>query len=471
MSYSEGNSYEEILARCLSDPRLTNIDKRVGSIIYDSLAPLCMELAEAYIKMDIMDIQTYLGTATGKNLDNRVYDNGLFRREATKAEVQGIFKKYQVDGNGNYVIVDGQRVLVDMDVPVGSRFTVPNNPNLTYIFKEKRNINDSIVNVLECEIEGSSGSSYSGTILPITPILNLVKAQIGQVITYGLDTETDDDLRARAIEYVNNVAFGGNIEDYRNRIGVLSGVGAVKVFPAYINPNQLVVSILPEEGEEMTPTLIANIGAAIRAVEGVGTLRELDFDGSVNISVLNQNYSPMDDTAIAVIQNEVDPRNIYKNVGAGNGNYIYDPVNDVYIEVEQGEGNFILIPASGNGYGIAPIGHRVLIMTPTEDTVNVQLVASVKATTTIEDQIPFITKAISDYIDDVRSGFSQYSVLEVKVSSIIAAIITSCPDVTNVTNVTIGSTEYGSTTDKVTYEDTAEQQFIPKLGSVSVTEG
>ena len=109
MSYSEGNSYEEILARCLSDSRLSDVDKRVGSIIYDALAPLCLELAEAYVKMDIMNDQDYLLTATGENLDRRVYDYGIIREEAVKTQKIGVFKAYQLNPDGSYVLVNNER--------------------------------------------------------------------------------------------------------------------------------------------------------------------------------------------------------------------------------------------------------------------------------------------------------------------------------------------------------------------------
>lgn len=43
-------TYEEILQRCLD--RISNtIDKRQGSIIYDALAPCCVELAQMYIEL------------------------------------------------------------------------------------------------------------------------------------------------------------------------------------------------------------------------------------------------------------------------------------------------------------------------------------------------------------------------------------------------------------------------------------
>ena len=97
MSYSDDNTFEKILNRCLANDRLVDVDKRVGSIIYDALAPVCLELAEAYVKMDILEEQTYLMTATGNNLDKRVYDYGISRKKATRPLRIAEFKQYKVD--------------------------------------------------------------------------------------------------------------------------------------------------------------------------------------------------------------------------------------------------------------------------------------------------------------------------------------------------------------------------------------
>ena len=64
MSFSENNSFDDIMRRCLNNQLLNNVDKRVGSMIYDAMAPLALELAEAYAKMDIMLAQTFFMTAT-----------------------------------------------------------------------------------------------------------------------------------------------------------------------------------------------------------------------------------------------------------------------------------------------------------------------------------------------------------------------------------------------------------------------
>lgn len=472
MSYSDGNSYEEILARCLSSERLTNIDKRPGSIIYDALAPLCLELAEAYIQMDIMNDQSYLLDADGENLDRRVYDYGIVRNESVKTQKIGIFKCYQIDENtGDYVIVNGEKQLVDMDVPIGSRFSVPNNADIVFVMKEKRLISGVLKNIIECESGGSLPNTYSGTILPITPILNLVKAEAGNTVVSGEDRESDEELRQRAIEHLNYIAFGGNIEDYIEKVDSIQGVAAVKVFPAYIDPKQVVLAI--KTNSEAPTEQVSNMAEVLRVhskyryvgtgngdyeltkdendklvYEQVGegetgdyesisssveitNIRQPEFDGSVKISVLGTGFVPMSAEAIAEIQEAVDP-----------------PDN------------------SGNGYGIAPIGHYVTVVTPTESTLAVQIWVTVGANTTLADETDGIKQAIIDYVNSVRAQFAQDVTLEVTVSGVITVVRNNCPNVTDVVLVEFNGQE-GVT--KVVYTDTAENQYIPKTLASNIT--
>ena len=133
MSYSDDNSFEKIMDRCLGNKILENVDKRQGSIIYDALAPICLELAEAYVKMDIMEEQTFLTTATGINLDKRAFDYGLSRTPATNALRIAEFKKYKMDSDGNFVHDDkGNKILIDMDITEGARFTLPEDSSITF---------------------------------------------------------------------------------------------------------------------------------------------------------------------------------------------------------------------------------------------------------------------------------------------------------------------------------------------------
>ena len=82
-NYSTNNSFNDILERLLANVD-DSLDKRQGSIIYDALAPAAAELAQCYIALDVYTDQTYLLTATGKNLDNRAVDYGVTRNIATR---------------------------------------------------------------------------------------------------------------------------------------------------------------------------------------------------------------------------------------------------------------------------------------------------------------------------------------------------------------------------------------------------
>ena len=391
MSYSDGNSYEEILARCLSSERLENVDKRVGSIIYDALAPLCLELAEAYIKMDIMDDQSYLLTATGSNLDRRVYDYGVSREKATKALMVASFKKYE---NG---------VLVDMDIDYGTRFSAQSNPNLTYIYRQiPKTVNGNVtyVNLLECENAGSGGSNYIGAIIPLTPLRDLAEANIVSVDTYGQDEETDDELRARTLDYINNTSFGGNIADYVNKVISMDGVGNVKVFPAwnYDETNS--------------------------------------HNGSVLVVPVSSTYDPLSQAAINNIKEELDP--------------------DEY---------------TGLGYGIAPIGHYVTVMTPTEADVNFYITVEKNEERSEGEVTTIIENAINDFIDSKRRDYSQGETIHIFSSEVIARLMdedVSPEYISNVVEIRLN----GVANRDIYYNDVVSSVIqtiqIPKVGTISV---
>lgn len=261
--YSDGNSFAEILDRSLNNELLTDMDKREGSIVYNSLAPVCLELAEAYVKMDILENQLSLLTATGTNLDNRVYEQGLAREQETQAERIGTFKKYQTDENGEYVKDENNnKILVDMDIDEGSRFVSPDDSSIIYEFTGK---NDGGENILKCETYGTIGNEYVGTILPLTSIPDLVEAKITSTYTPAQDTESDDELRTRAINKLNSLSFGGNIDAYIEKVSSIDGVGTCKVFPAW------------------------------------------QYNGSVLLSVVDSSYNPITESFASKIKEEIDP--------------------------------------------------------------------------------------------------------------------------------------------------------------------
>ena len=395
MSYSSGNSYEEILARCLSSERLTNVDKRVGSIIYDTLAPLCMELAEAYFRLDMMEDQSYLMTAIGSNLDRKAYDYGISRIQATNSICVGSFKKY--------VTLDNQKVLVPMEVPIGSRFSAYEDASITYVYTVIRYYDyetESYVEVNRLKCEQAGTRSYVGRIVPITPIMDLAIAEITSIDSLGADTETDEELRARIVSYINNVAFGGNIQDYIEKTidltdteGNRVGVGGVKVYPAWMH--------------------------------GVGYDAQ---NGTVLLSVVDDNFNPItDQTKLNTIKGLIDPSTY-----------------------------------TGLGYGIAPIGHKVTITTPVEATVTFEITVTRNPEVSQGTIITEIGNILSDYITSVRKMFKQDENLTVLRALVITNITNEMipEELTNITKVLIN----GVNAD-VIYVDEAEigGQTLPKF--------
>ena len=455
MNYSENNSFEQILDRTLNNDLLVNFDKREGSVIYNTLAPLCLELAEAYAQLDILQEQTYLLTATGTNLDNRAYDYGIAREQATQAQRIGTFKKYLIDSetgdfvytykevprlkqgnyeydsvnnvyvyvgvnNGDYIYdadnntyveidrlkqgdyeydaetqkyvyvganegdyVQDEKILVDMDIPVGSRFFIPDNENI--IFEYIGKINDD--NILQCESAGTGGNEYLGVIYPINSISGLIESKITDTYKYGQDEETDESLRKKCVDSINNVAFGGNIPDYIQRVNAIDGVGNTKVFPAW------------------------------------------NRNGGVLLSIVDPSFNPITSTFAENLKEQIDPTE-----------------------------------NSGQGYGFAPIGHYVTITTPVEDSVDVSLDVTLETGVEIGTVYDEIKGYIQDYFVNVRKSFGQDVTLAIYRARITEAVL-KCDKVLNVTTVLLNEVD-----DDIVYVDTEtiNGQTLPYLGDLTI---
>lgn len=384
MSYSDDNSFEKIMDRCLGNKILENVDKRPGSIIYDALAPICLELAEAYVKMDIMEEQTFLTTATGINLDKRAFDYGLSRTPATNALRIAEFKKYKMDSDGNFVHDDkGNKILIDMDITEGARFTLPEDSSITFEYIGKTDG----YNILKCEQTGTKGNEHVGTILPLIPIKNLIEAKITSTYKPAEDEETDEELRRRVVDSINYSSFGGNIEDYIEKVNAIDGVGNTKVFPAW------------------------------------------QYNGSVLLSIVDPIFNPITDEFAKNLKEQIDPDE-----------------------------------DTGQGVGIAPIGHYVTITTPAKKYVNVSMSVELMNTVTLETIKEDIERKISEYFETVRKSFGQNVNLTIYRARIIEKVL-ELKEVLNVKDVALN----GNFTD-VTFIDEGliGYQYLPYMGEVTI---
>ena len=238
-SLAENYEYESLLSEMLSMVPDT-IDKREGSIIYHTLAPVAFLLAQQTYMIAYMTDLLFADTAEGEWLDRVTSDFGIDREQATQAVRQ--INTFDSAGNA-------------MDVPIGSRFAIQ---DITLAITEK--IADGQFKAT-CEQAGLQGNAYSGTILPVDNINGLGSAElIAPALIPARDAETDDSLRERFYAATRRQPYGGNIADYEEKTLAIDGVGAVKVFNAVSQgAGNVGIIIGDEQGNRATQTLIDKV--------------------------------------------------------------------------------------------------------------------------------------------------------------------------------------------------------------------
>lgn len=155
--------------------------------------------------------------------------------------------------------------------------------------------------------------------------------------------------------------------------------------------------------------------------------------GTVKAVILNNQYLAPSQTLIDQVKNAIDPVN-----------------------------------SSGNGYGIAPVGHTVTIVAPVLRTINVGVTINTTPTVTVEDVRQKVEQAIDEYFNSVREKWGDinaddrtYTVTLYR-SQIIVALL-KVDGVTNATNVTFDGED-----NDITLTTNATTEELPMLGMVTI---
>lgn len=203
----EHKTYESILQSMLNEVP-SNIDKRQGSIIYDALAPAAIELTEAYLNLENVLQLTFADTASGSYLTRRCAEFGVNRLAATKAKRKVVFE--------------------GATPAIGDRYSLN---ELTYIVADISAGQDNVI--VECEISGEIGNRDVGKLIPITELPDLVSANLTDIVIPGENEESDDALYQRYLRIINEPTYGGNVNQYRDWVLKIDGVGDAKIFPLW----------------------------------------------------------------------------------------------------------------------------------------------------------------------------------------------------------------------------------------------
>lgn len=289
---TEEYEYEAILQRML-DRVPDDLDKRPGSIIYDSLAPAAAEFAQMYIDLSAGDDLYNVDTATGEYLTEGAAEWGVNRKQATFAVRKGTF----LDSNG-----------AGIDVTIGSRFFIE---DLNYSVTER--VSQGVYKVTS-ETAGVLGNAPFGSLLPMEYINDLASATLSDILVPGEDEETDDQLRERFFVEINEQPFGGNVADYRQMIRALDGVGAVRITPVWQGGGSVKATIMATGNVPPSTALINQLQELVDPVafagQGLGLApigHTVTIDGVTWFTINITTTLTLDgDTTIGQVQQDVE---------------------------------------------------------------------------------------------------------------------------------------------------------------------
>lgn len=399
----ESATYEVILQRMLD--RVSNkLDKRPGAVIWDTHSPTAIEFQVLYIELDQIYKETFGDTASREYLIKRAKERGLSPYPASCAVLRGEFTPSTID-------------------VLGKRF---NRDKLNFIVTAK--ISDGVYQVT-CETAGEVGNQYLGSLIPIDYIDGLETATLTEVLIPGEDEEGTEEFRTRYYNSFNDLAFGGNLTDYKNKVKALSGVGDVKVTRVWnsdIHPADMIPSSAVQEWytSYIRGVTDPEVRTWLQTVYAAALNKKLTVGGTVKLTIIASDYGVATETLVDAVQTAIDP--------------------------EQN---------AGEGLGLAPIGHVVNVVSVNAVDINITThitFGNDYSWDTLENPVK---NAIAAYLLTLRQSWADEDNTIVRIAQIENHIM-GIPGIIDITGTTINGAEENLTLGR---------DEIPVLGTVVPT--
>ena len=399
----ESATYDVILQRML-DRVSDKLDKRPGAVIWDTHSPTAIEFQVLYIELDQIYKETFGDTASREYLIKRAKERGLSPYPASAAVLRGEFTPTTID-------------------VLGKRF---NRDKLNFVVTAK--ISDGVYQVT-CETPGEVGNQYIGSLVPIDYIDGLETATLTEVLIPGEDEEDTEEFRTRYYTSFNDLAFGGNLTDYKNKVKAISGVGDVKVTRVWnsdIHPADMIPSSAVQAWYASYIVGVADpeVKAWLQTVYAAALNKKLTVGGTVKLTIIASDFSVPTSTLVDTVQTAIDP--------------------------EQN---------AGEGLGLAPIGHVVNVVAVESVSINVTVhitFGNDYSWDTLENPV---RNAIAAYLLTLRQSWADEDNTIVRVAQIENRIL-GITGIIDVSDTTInGSTE----------NLTLGRDEVPVLGTVTPT--
>lgn len=237
----EEKTFENILGDMLSyvSDQNPDLDTRTGSLIYNALAPIALELESAYHEMDMILNETFLATASKEYLIKHGDQIGVEINAATHGHFKGEF---------------------NVDVAIGSRFNLDEyNYNVIDKISEPTEDNPYYTFELVCETAGAEPNAYLGDLTPITYVPNVAYAKLTSVLIYGEDEEETEAYRYRLQVHVKQPPINGNVYQYNEWLAEYDGVGKYRTIPCWNGVNTVKLLISNSENKGASDELVAKV--------------------------------------------------------------------------------------------------------------------------------------------------------------------------------------------------------------------
>lgn len=230
----EAYTYEKLLADVLANAP-EGIDTRKGSIFYDAVAGITIQIAKLYTDIDQVYQDVFISTATGKYLDLRASEYGMRRLNATPA-------KYQLVYTGAAPSV-GMRFFHN---ETGKYFTVGSEEGVLLLVSE--------------EVGTGSNDIPAGDLaVPVNTVEGLTASSFGEAFAFGSDKERDEDLRNRIQEKIAGPAENGSKQHYKTWCESFDGVGIARITPLWNGPNTVKAVLITPLGLPCDPAKVAEV--------------------------------------------------------------------------------------------------------------------------------------------------------------------------------------------------------------------
>lgn len=463
-----------------------DMDIREGGHAQSLWEAMVSEVARTYNGMNDVLMMAYPMYAFGIYLDMTAFEYGVTRKAATKAT--------------GTVTVTGT---AGTFVPLGTRFASPatssEQNSVYFVTIEDMTIDgDGETDVaVEAETEGVDGNVAIGAISYVdSSISGLTSITNAAETTGGSDIEGDEDLRQRVLLEIMAPQAAGSSSDHERWMLAVDGVYSVTVVPQWDGPNTVKNVLLGENNAPVSqdvldtaqelltgePVLTDPAAAPTPAVGAAGTLTGTFYykvtfvdesGGETKGSVASASVSPTADE-IDLSDIPLGPvgtaaRRIYRSTSSGgtyyrvtSGDTIADNTTTTYTDDTASISANNQIPKVNNTteyLGLAPIGQRVTVDTPSLTTIDVVATVSFESGYSLDGSggtialETLIEAALAEYINNLGPGDDV----------IYNHVLSTFFDVTGVFDVS------SLTVDGGTSDITLPPEEVASLGTVTLT--